>query len=77
MTLEEQRYYENFFDMFASSGWAQFLEELKDREEAYDISYLNDEKDLNRCKGELSIIRMIMAFETFIEEGYNQAKEPV
>lgn len=70
MTKEEQLYYNNFFDLFGTPGWSQFIEELEDRAEAYDIGYLNNEKDLFKTQGELSIIRMILNFEQFIEQGY-------
>jgi hypothetical protein len=70
MTKEEETYYNNYFELFASPGWAQILEELKDREAAYDVSFLRDEKDLYKVQGELSIIRMLTNFEQFIEQGY-------
>jgi len=71
MTKEDEVYYENFSDLFVSEGWKQILEELKDREDAYDIGILRDEKDLYRVQGELSIIRMLLGFEQFIEQGYS------
>lgn len=70
MTKDEELYYNNFFDLFRSAGWAQFIDELEDRSEAYDIGYLRDEKDLYKVQGELSILRMILNFEHFIEQGY-------
>lgn len=70
MTKEEELYYNNFFMLFHTEGWKQFIEELKDREDVYDIAYLADEKDLYKVQGELSIIRMILNFEDFIEQGY-------
>jgi hypothetical protein len=70
MTTEEQKYYDNYFELFASAGWAQLVEELKDREAAYDVSFLRDEKDLYKVQGELSILRMLTNFEQFIEQGY-------
>jgi hypothetical protein len=73
MTREEQQYYENYFELFSSAGWAQLLDELKDREEAFDIAYITDEKTLYQARGELSIIRMLLGFEQFIEQGYEQA----
>lgn len=71
MTQEEEKYYNNFFDLFGSPGWAQFIEELEVREGAYDISHLKDEKDLYKIQGELSIIRMLLNFEHFITQGHD------
>jgi hypothetical protein len=75
MTKEEEIYYSNYFELFSSSGWAQLLEELKDREAAFDIGYITDEKTLYQARGELSIIRMLLGFEQFIEQGYEQAPQ--
>ena len=70
MTPEEELYYNNYFDLFGSEGWQQVMEELKSREDAYEIGHLKDEKDLYKVQGELSIIRMLLSLEQFIEQGY-------
>jgi hypothetical protein len=74
MTQEEEKYYNNYFDLFSSEGWQQVLEELNARAEAYDIGHLKNEKDLHTVQGELSIIRMILGLEEFITLGYDNAK---
>jgi chaperonin cofactor prefoldin len=76
MTKEEEIYYRNYGDLFRSAGWAQMVDELKDREEAYDIGFLRDEKDLFKTQGELSIIRMLLNFEQYIEQGLESATNP-
>jgi hypothetical protein len=73
MTKEEEIYYNNYFELFGSSGWVQLLDELKDREATYDLAYINDERSLYLAKGELGIIRMLLNFEQFIEQGYESA----
>jgi len=75
MTKEEQEYYDNYFNLFQSAGWVQLVDDLQDRLEAYDIGYLKDEKDLYKVQGELSIIRMMLNLEDFIEQGYKSANE--
>lgn len=77
MTKEEELYYNNYFDLFRSAGWLQLLEELEDRQAAYDIGYLANEKDLYKVQGELSIIRMILNLEQFIEQGHESASTNV
>ncbi|MGJ8682867.1 hypothetical protein [Paraglaciecola sp.] len=77
MTKEEELYYNNYFDLFRSAGWLQLLEELEDRQSAYDIGYLSSEKDLYKVQGELSIIRMILNLEQFIEQGHESASTNV
>jgi hypothetical protein len=70
MTKEEELYYNNYFELFGSSGWSQLLEDLKDREEAYDISHITDVQTLYQVRGELAILRMLLNFEQYIEQGY-------
>ena len=77
MTPEEEKYYNNYFDLFGSEGWQQVIEELKSREDAYEIGHLKDEKDLYKVQGELSIIRMILNLEQFIEQGHESASTNV
>tara|TARA_R110000796_G_scaffold228357_2_gene345462 strand:+ start:2355 stop:2579 length:225 start_codon:yes stop_codon:yes gene_type:complete len=74
MTREEEVYYNNYADLFSSAGWAQILEELISREDSYNIGSLKNEKDLYKVQGELSIIRMLLGFEQFIEQGYSGAE---
>ena len=74
MTKEEELYYTNYFDLFRTEGWAQVIDDLNDRAAAYDIGYLKDEKDLYKVQGELSIIRILLSLEQFIEQGYEASK---
>jgi len=74
MTTEEETYYNNYFDLFRTEGWSQVIDDLNDRAAAYDIGYLKDEKDLYKVQGELSIIRMLLSLEQFIEQGYEASK---
>lgn len=74
MTPEEEKYYNNYFDLFGSEGWQQVIEELKSREDAYEIGHLKDEKDLYRVQGELSIIRMLLNLEDFISVGFEESQ---
>jgi len=75
MTKEEELYYNNYFDLFGSEGWKQVVEELQAKASTYDVSYLKDEKDLYRVQGELSVIRLLLGLEEFINQGYNNNTE--
>ena len=35
MTIDEQKYYDNYFDLFSSKGWKQLIEELKEIHSSY------------------------------------------
>lgn len=73
MTTEEEKYYNNYFDLFGTDGWKQLVAELQERLASYDIGYLKDEKDLYKVQGELSILRMLITLEDLIEQGYKNA----
>ena len=75
MTREEELYYNNYFDLFGSEGWKQVVEELQAKASTYDVSYLKDEKDLYRVQGELSVIRLLIGLEEFINQGYSNTTE--
>ena len=76
MTKEEELYYNNYFDLFGTDGWKQLIVDLEAKAQSYDISYIKDEKDLNKIQGELSILQMLLGLEQFIEQGYERATTP-
>lgn len=73
MTKDEETYYNEYFDLFRSVGWSQILDELQDRADTYEIINIEDEKTLFRMKGELSIINMLLGFESLMERCYEDA----
>lgn len=71
MNLEEQKYYDNYFDLFNSSGWKQLIKELKDiYETSYNVESLNTIEELHKSKGEREILSRLLNFETGIEAAY-------
>ena len=75
MTQEEEKYYETYFDLFASDGWKQFVNEITEIHDGYEIEHIKDDKDLNRIKGERAILFRMMRFETSIKSTYDLIKE--
>jgi hypothetical protein len=73
MTREEQIYFDNYFELFGSDGWKQLIDELKDKESHYDVANLQDERSLYKAKGELGIIRMLLNYEQFMEQHYEDS----
>lgn len=74
MTREEEKYFENFFDLFNTEGWKQLQAELQAKGSMYDISKLNSTEDLFFVKGELSVLNSVLNFETFIRQAYDSNK---
>ena len=71
MNLEEQKYYDNYFDLFNSSGWKQLIKELEDiYETSYSVESLNTIEELHKSKGEREILSRLLNFENGIEAAY-------
>jgi hypothetical protein len=78
MTQDEEKYFEHYFDTFASEGWKQFIEDMAGLEESVnDLASINDADKFFVSKGQLTIVRRILGFENAIKEAYQMQKEEV
>ena len=60
MDKDLQKYYENRFEMMASEGWKQLLEDIDEVIKAYDdIESVDSIEKLYMRKGQLDILRWI------------------
>jgi len=76
MTPELQKYYENRFSMMASDGWMELIEDVDAMVEALNnISTIQDEKDLQFKKGELSILTWLKNLKEVSERAYEELNE--
>jgi heme oxygenase len=76
MTQDEERYFEAYFDLFASQGWKQFIEDMDGLEESInDLASINDAENFHLRKGQLQIVRRILGFESAIKTAYQDQKE--
>jgi len=71
MTREDEKYYEDYFDLFASTGWKQFVEQAEESASRFTIEALSNESELNHAKGQLYILNNIVNFETTIRNAYD------
>jgi len=77
MTQEDEKYYENYFDLFSTEGWKQFEQELEGAISGYHIEGLNTEQELFFAKGERSTLFRIRNFKDTIEAAYASINEQV
>jgi hypothetical protein len=71
MTPELQKYYEDRFSMMSTPGWTALLEDIEEiMTSINDISVLQDEKQLQFKKGELSILRWLHSLKQVSEQAY-------
>lgn len=76
MTPELQKYYENRFSMMATDGWSDLIEDIDNMVNALNnISIVQDEKDLQFKKGELSILLWLKNLKEISERAYEELNE--
>ena len=61
--------------MFITDGWKQFIEDMEDIYDTYKIEDIKDEQQLNRVKGERSILWRIINMEQSIRNAYDNIQE--
>ena len=68
-----QDYYEEAFDMFASQGWKDLVEDMKAlQSEVTKIENIKDEKDLWFRRGQLDILDLIVNRKKMCEKVYEE-----
>jgi hypothetical protein len=76
LTPELQKYYENRFSMMATDGWSDLIEDIDNMVNALNnISVVQDEKDLQFKKGELSILTWLKNLKEVSERAYEELNE--
>ena len=73
MDKELQAYYEARFDMMASKGWMDLVEDLRKIEEvSKDLDRCNSVEDLYYAKGQLDILNFIFKLKETSEDAYEE-----
>lgn len=70
---ELQEYYEARFEMFASKGWQDFIDDIQKMREATDsIAGIDDIRKLGIRQGEVSIMDWVLALKQMSEDAYKE-----
>ena len=72
MTPELQKYYENYFDLFASDGWKQLMEEVDNSIDTFRIENINSEKELFLVRGQLVQLHSLKNLQVIMEQNYEE-----
>ena len=76
MTPELQKYYEDRFSMMATPGWRDLIDDIeKIKLSLNNISTIEDEKDLQFKKGELSILTWLSTLKQVSEQAYEDLQD--
>lgn len=71
MSPEEEKYYENYLDLFLHPGWKQFVDEAQDLLDSYSIEDIKNNEDLFFVKGQRISLLNIVRFETGIKNAFD------
>ena len=70
------KYYEDRESMMITRGWSDLMDDVQKMFDATnDITSVQDEKTLHYRRGELSMMRWLLALKEVSEETYQQLKE--
>lgn len=75
MDKELEKYYNNYFDLFASEGWLQFVQEITEAlSSVNDISTIQDANEFFFKKGKVDVYTQIVNFKDLIERSYQETQ---
>jgi len=72
---ELQQQYDHYFEMFATQGWKQFVEDLEDIFNGFRIEDIKDDVDLANIQGQLKVLKQILYFEDSIRRTHDDLME--
>lgn len=77
MSPEDEKYYEDFFEMFSTNGWKAFQEDIKKLIELKrnSVFHLTKGDDFFLEKGVMQTLRYIENLESMTRKYYDAAKE--
>ena len=75
MSPEEEKYYENYLDLFLTDDWKQFVQEAAELINSYNIEDIKNEQDLFFVKGQRSSLLNIVNFETGIRNALDMESD--
>jgi hypothetical protein len=75
MAPELEKYYEQYFDLFVTDGWKQFISDISANLESFDIRSIEKFGDLRYSQGQIKVIDQIMNWETLIRNTYAELEE--
>lgn len=76
MTREEEQYYNNYFSLFLTEGWRQFVDEAKDAREGITLDSCKDWDNFLVMKTRREQLNQIIEFENLIKVAYDRILNP-
>lgn len=75
MSPEDQKLYDDYFDLFACPGWKQIVEDWKtDIIDLDNLSGIEDLETLYSRRGKVEVLKSLVNLQSTVEYMYNDAK---
>ncbi len=76
MTEELEKYYENRLAMFASQGWKDLMDDVRQMLETTDtVQSVQDLRQLGLKQGEVSMMNWLLTIEDLSRKSYKELKD--
>ena len=75
MSPDEEKYFDNYLDLFLHPGWQQFVEEAQATLDTFHIEDIKSEKELFQVQGKRTSLLNIVRFETGIKNAFEMESE--
>lgn len=76
MAPELQRFYENAFEMMATPGWADFMEDVKKVMDSYDkLSSVTETHPFDFRRGQMDILSWLYGLRASYEKTYEELSQ--
>lgn len=73
MDKELQEYYENRFNMMATQGWVDLIEDVQDMFDSYNqINTADSLEELYKRKGQIDILQWVLTLKQVSEQSYEE-----
>lgn len=73
MDKELQEYYENRFNMMATQGWVDLIEDVQDMFDSYNqINTADSLEELYKRKGQIDILQWMLTLKQVSEQSYEE-----
>jgi hypothetical protein len=76
MNQETQTYYDNYFNLFATDGWKQLVQEFGDNATPINsVEAVKDSNDMYFRKGQLNVLAHLLNMENIVTTNYEEASK--
>lgn len=75
MEPEVKEQYDNYFEMFRTKGWKQFVEDMNSIYDTYSIESIVDGQQLAQVQGERRVLNQVLNFEWSIRNNFDMESD--